>query len=213
MTGPDGTGRVDSAAPRWALAAIVMGLAIAGCAGRQVETAPPDQWPPAGPRVIAFTGGMVAVSAGLNDGIRKGTVLEVRRDGEPVAKLRVEAVGSDVSAGIVLEQSLAIRLGDAAKAPAGLVAPRRPIGRERPKRRRPSKRPGGVVAAVRGDWAFIDIGSRHGVTEGMELIVHRGAHFVAHLRIREVAEEAAAGEILDEVLAPAIGDETSAVRD
>ena len=101
MTGADVTRQADGRGLWCALLAMGMGLAVGGCAR---PAAAPEPWP-AGPRVIAVTDDMVAVSAGVNDGVRKGVVLEVRRDGEPVAKLRVEAVSPGPARGSVPKSS------------------------------------------------------------------------------------------------------------
>ena len=64
----------------------------------------------------------------------------------------------------------------------------------------------GTVTAVKGELASINVGSAKGVKAGMQLVIYRGANYVAKLRVDEVDVGAAAGMILDKVMDPIQGD-------
>ena len=67
----------------------------------------------------------------------------------------------------------------------------------------------GTITAVTGDYASINIGSAKGIKKNMRLIVHRGAQFVARLRVDEVESTQAAGVILDRRIDPIQGDKVT----
>ena len=55
----------------------------------------------------------------------------------------------------------------------------------------------GVIEAVEGTIASINVGKAHGVVRGQRLVVYRGDDFIAYLTIGEVHEDHAAGTISD----------------
>ena len=67
----------------------------------------------------------------------------------------------------------------------------------------------GTVTAVKGDLASINVGSAKGIKQGMQLIIYRGASYVAKLRVDEVDAGASAGMILDKALDPLQGDKVA----
>jgi uncharacterized protein (DUF3084 family) len=67
----------------------------------------------------------------------------------------------------------------------------------------------GTVTAVKGELASINVGSAKGVKQGMQLIIYRGANYVAKLRVEQVDVGASAGMILDKALDPAQGDKVA----
>ena len=67
----------------------------------------------------------------------------------------------------------------------------------------------GTITAVTGDYASINIGSAKGIKKNMRLIVHRGAQFVARLRVDEVESTQAAGIIIDRRIDPIQGDKVT----
>jgi hypothetical protein len=66
-----------------------------------------------------------------------------------------------------------------------------------------------TITAVRGDTASINVGVAQGVALGQKLYIYRNASFVGYLRISEVDETQAAGNIVDKQLDPAIGDKVT----
>jgi uncharacterized protein (DUF3084 family) len=74
---------------------------------------------------------------------------------------------------------------------------------------RPAVPISGTVTSVRGDLASINIGSAKGVQPGMQLIIYRGADYVAKLRVDQVDVSQAAGVISDKRLDPLQGDKVT----
>jgi uncharacterized phage infection (PIP) family protein YhgE len=64
----------------------------------------------------------------------------------------------------------------------------------------------GTVTAVSGNLASVNVGSAHGVKEGMRLIVYRGDQFVGHLKVEQVEVNEAAGMVINKRLDPIQGD-------
>lgn len=64
----------------------------------------------------------------------------------------------------------------------------------------------GTVTSVRANLASVNVGSAHGVKEGMKLIIYRGDQFVGHLKIEQVRVNEAAGMVTDKRLDPLQGD-------
>jgi myosin heavy subunit len=73
----------------------------------------------------------------------------------------------------------------------------------------PTHKIAGTVTAVSDNLASINIGSAHGIKEGMKLVVYRGDQFVGHLKIEQVRVNEAAGIIVDKRLAPRQGDKVT----
>jgi restriction endonuclease len=64
----------------------------------------------------------------------------------------------------------------------------------------------GTVTAVSDNLASINVGTAHGVKQGMKLIVYRGDQFVGTLKVEEVRPNEAAGILMNQRLAPMQGD-------
>lgn len=67
----------------------------------------------------------------------------------------------------------------------------------------------GTVTGVKGDLASINIGSAKGVKPGMQLIIFRGAEYVAKLRVDQVDVGQSAGIISEKRLDPIQGDKVT----
>jgi hypothetical protein len=74
---------------------------------------------------------------------------------------------------------------------------------------RPAVPISGTVTSVRGDLASINIGSAKGIKAGMQLIIYRGANYVAKLRVDQVDVNQSAGVISDKRLDPLLGDKVT----
>jgi septal ring factor EnvC (AmiA/AmiB activator) len=64
----------------------------------------------------------------------------------------------------------------------------------------------GTITAVEGNLASANVGSAHGVKDGMMLIVYRGDQFVGHLKVEEVEVNESAGMVVNKRLDPIQGD-------
>ena len=147
-----------------------------------------------------YVGGELAsVNVGLADGVQLGMVLEVRRKGAVVARLRVAEVSAHAAAGIVLSGSARPDDEVVVPPPAGTPA-------TGPATTQPAKPISATITAVNEGVAGIDAGSSGGVRPGMVFFVFRGGEFVAHLRILEVGAATSQAMVYDMVRRPVPGD-------
>ncbi len=138
----------------------------------------------------------------LNDETRrlsdqlKQTQLDMDRQGGIIKTLREQLAERDDRLR-QMEQQFGVKAPPAAAPEAREAAPR------------PAVPINGTVTSVRGDLASINIGSAKGVQPGMQLIIYRGAEFVAKLRVDQVDVGQAAGVISDKRLDPLQGDKVT----
>lgn len=67
----------------------------------------------------------------------------------------------------------------------------------------------GTIQTVSDNLASINVGSAHGVKEGMQLIVYRGAQFVGYLKVETVRVNESAGVMVTKKLEPIQGDKVT----
>ena len=96
----------------------------------------------------------------------------------------------------IRELELTMQRGPVTAAPGGTVATSAGV----------LPRVEGAITAVRGDLASINIGAAQGIKQGMKLYIYRDARFVGYLRVMEVQDGEAAGEIVDRQVDPIPGD-------
>ena len=99
----------------------------------------------------------------------------------------------------IRELELTMQRGPVTAAPGGTVATSAGV----------LPRVEGAITAVRGDLASINIGAAQGIKQGMKLYIYRDARFVGYLRVMEVQDGEAAGEIVDRQVDPIPGDKVT----
>jgi hypothetical protein len=194
----DATGNVSKQrALRWPALAAAAGL-LAGCAPAERPQVAPSQ-----AAVTAVRGELAAINRGSAEGVRAGSVFEIRRGQELIGRLRIGEVGEHSAAGMICDRRDDPLPGDpvvaeASRPGAGEPSPPAPVR--------------GRITYARERSAMVDIGSDQGVKPGMVLLVVRGQTFVAHLRIAEVDATGSAGSLYDVVRPVEVGDRVTCIR-
>jgi hypothetical protein len=165
----------------------------AGCAPQAAD----QPAVPAPATITAARGDLAAVNLGSVDGIAPGTRLAITREGRLVGQMILEIVDPTESAGVLVLMYAPAKVGDSVV-----------VLRESPESAgRPAAGLFGKITAVKDDMASINIGRRHGVRPGMELLVTRGGRLLAHLRVQVVDATEAAGLLTERRFDPQAGDE------
>lgn len=74
---------------------------------------------------------------------------------------------------------------------------------------RPTKPVTGTIIRALGMRVVADVGTKHGLVKGMRLFVYRGGRFVGFLHIESVEATTSRGPIVEEQLAPSVGDKVT----
>ncbi len=193
----EATGNVPKRRALRPLALAALGALLAGCAPAERPQVDPSQ-----AAVTAVRGELAAINRGSADGVRAGSVFEIRRGEERIARLRIGEVGEHSAAGMICDRRADPLVGDrvvaeANEPPAGAASRAAPVR--------------GRITHARERSAMVDVGSGQGVKPGMVLLVLRGQRFVAHLRIAEVDAATSAGALYDVVRPVKVGDRVTCI--